>query len=55
MILKVNLDFNAQNLCVCILCAHYLGIKLEKIQKQVLNINSVEHRLQVLSREPKLS
>ncbi|MCW1576284.1 UDP-N-acetylmuramoyl-tripeptide--D-alanyl-D-alanine ligase, partial [Campylobacter jejuni] len=46
-------DFNAQNLCVCILCAHYLGIKLEKIQKQVLNINSVEHRLQVLSREPK--
>ncbi|HDZ5084819.1 TPA: UDP-N-acetylmuramoyl-tripeptide--D-alanyl-D-alanine ligase [Campylobacter jejuni] len=45
--------FNAQNLCVCILCANYLGIKLEKIQKQVLNINSVEHRLQVLSREPK--
>ncbi|TEY12689.1 UDP-N-acetylmuramoyl-tripeptide--D-alanyl-D-alanine ligase, partial [Campylobacter sp. CH185] len=45
-------DFSAQNLCVCILCAHYLGIKLEKIQKQVLNINSVEHRLQVLSREP---
>lgn len=45
--------FNAHNLCVCILCANYLGVKLEKIQKQVLNIKSVEHRLQVLSREPK--
>lgn len=46
-------DFNAQNLCACILCANYLGVKIEKIQKQVLKINSVEHRLQIISKEPK--
>ncbi|MFQ6342030.1 Mur ligase family protein [Campylobacter sp. VTCC 70190] len=46
-------EFNAQNLCVCILCAAFLGVKIEKIQKQVSQITSVEHRLQVLSKEPK--
>ncbi|EAL5762596.1 UDP-N-acetylmuramoyl-tripeptide--D-alanyl-D-alanine ligase [Campylobacter coli] len=46
-------DFNAQNLCACVLCANYLGVKIEKIQKQVLKINSVEHRLQIISKEPK--
>ncbi|MBZ7964268.1 UDP-N-acetylmuramoyl-tripeptide--D-alanyl-D-alanine ligase [Campylobacter sp. 2457A] len=46
-------EFNAQNLCVCILCAHYLGINFESIKKNILNIKSVEHRLQIISKEPK--
>lgn len=46
-------EFNAENLCVCILCAKYLDVNLEKIQSQILNINSVEHRLQIISKEPK--
>ncbi|MBZ7941461.1 UDP-N-acetylmuramoyl-tripeptide--D-alanyl-D-alanine ligase [Campylobacter molothri] len=46
-------EFNAQNLCVCILCANYLGINFESIKKNILNIKSVEHRLQIISKEPK--
>ncbi|EAH4571471.1 UDP-N-acetylmuramoyl-tripeptide--D-alanyl-D-alanine ligase [Campylobacter sp. 2352 PW] len=45
--------FNAYNISVCILLAHYLGIKIENIIKSVLNLKAVEHRLQVISKEPK--
>ncbi|TXE81537.1 UDP-N-acetylmuramoyl-tripeptide--D-alanyl-D-alanine ligase [Campylobacter peloridis] len=45
--------FNAYNISVCILLAHYLGIKLENITKSVSNLKAVEHRLQVISKEPK--
>ncbi|TKX32445.1 Mur ligase family protein [Campylobacter aviculae] len=46
-------EFNAQNLCACILCAHYLGIKLDSIKNNISKIKSVEHRLQIISKEPK--
>lgn len=46
-------SFNSQNLCVCILCADYLGVKREKIQDKISKIKSVEHRLQIISKEPK--
>lgn len=46
-------EFNAQNLCVCILCANYLGINFESIKNNILNIKSVEHRLQIISKKPK--
>lgn len=45
--------FNAYNISVCILLAHYLGIKIENIIKSVSNLKAVEHRLQVISKEPK--
>ncbi|MFG5124008.1 UDP-N-acetylmuramoyl-tripeptide--D-alanyl-D-alanine ligase [Campylobacter lari] len=45
--------FNAYNISVCILLAYYLGIKIEDIIKSVLNLKAVEHRLQVISKEPK--
>ena len=46
-------EFNAQNLCVCILCANYLGVNFESIKNNILNIKSVEHRLQIISKKPK--
>ncbi|WP_261530032.1 Mur ligase family protein [Campylobacter lari] len=45
--------FNAYNISVCILLAHYLGIKIENIIKSVSKLKAVEHRLQVISKEPK--
>ncbi len=45
--------FNAQNLCACVLCASFLGIKISKIKTQISKIKPVEHRLQILSKEPK--
>ncbi|AJC86144.1 D-alanyl-D-alanine-adding enzyme [Campylobacter sp. RM16704] len=45
--------FNAYNISVCILLAHYLGIKIENITKCVSNLKAVEHRLQIISKEPK--
>lgn len=38
--------FNASNIAVCIKIAEYLGLGLDEIQARVLNIKSVEHRLQ---------
>ncbi|MBZ7954845.1 UDP-N-acetylmuramoyl-tripeptide--D-alanyl-D-alanine ligase [Campylobacter molothri] len=46
-------EFNAQNLCVCILCANYLGVNFKSIKNNILNIKSVEHRLQIISKKPK--
>ncbi|MBZ7947446.1 UDP-N-acetylmuramoyl-tripeptide--D-alanyl-D-alanine ligase [Campylobacter sp. RM9929] len=46
-------EFNAQNLCVCILCANYLDVNFESIKNNILNIKSVEHRLQIISKKPK--
>lgn len=46
-------EFNAQNLCVCILCANYLSVNFESIKNNILNIKSVEHRLQIISKKPK--
>ncbi|TQR34629.1 UDP-N-acetylmuramoyl-tripeptide--D-alanyl-D-alanine ligase [Campylobacter sp. MIT 99-7217] len=53
---KANLlgSFNAQNLCACILVANFLGISLEKLQNYTQKIKPVEHRLQIISKEPKL-
>ncbi|MCR2065291.1 Mur ligase family protein [Campylobacter helveticus] len=45
--------FNAENLCACVCCANFLGIKLEKIKEQIANLKAVEHRLQIISKEPK--
>ncbi|MDL0114381.1 UDP-N-acetylmuramoyl-tripeptide--D-alanyl-D-alanine ligase [Campylobacter felis] len=45
--------FNAENLCACVCCANYLGVKLETIKKQIANLKAVEHRLQIISKEPK--
>ena len=38
--------FNASNLAACINTAKYLGMKIDEIQNKVLNLKSVEHRLQ---------
>ncbi|WP_348518210.1 UDP-N-acetylmuramoyl-tripeptide--D-alanyl-D-alanine ligase [Campylobacter sp. CCS1377] len=45
--------FNAQNLAACIQCALYLNINLEKIQQRISQLKAVEHRLQIISKEPK--
>lgn len=50
---KILGAFNAQNLCACILCASFLGIKNSKIKEQVAKIKPVEHRLEIISKEPK--
>ena len=52
---KANLlgEFNAENLCVCLLVASYLGLKNEKLQRICEKIPSVEHRLQILQKKPK--
>lgn len=50
---KANLlgSFNAQNLAACIACADFLGVK--NLQKAVSGVKAVEHRLQIISKEPK--
>lgn len=45
--------FNAENLCAAILCAKFLGVRLDKIRQKIQGLRPVEHRLQVLSRAPK--
>ena len=50
---KILGAFNAENLCVCVLCASFLGVENSKIQKQMSQIKSVEHRLELISKEPK--
>lgn len=52
---KANLlgEFNAYNLGACILCANYLGLNIDEIQTKLKNIKQVEHRLQIISKEPK--
>ncbi|NDJ27522.1 UDP-N-acetylmuramoyl-tripeptide--D-alanyl-D-alanine ligase [Campylobacter sp. MIT 12-8780] len=52
---KANLlgEFNAQNLCACILVAKFLGLSLEKLKTKVQALQSVEHRLQIITKEPK--
>ncbi|QKF86060.1 D-alanyl-D-alanine-adding enzyme [Campylobacter blaseri] len=45
--------FNASNLAACIHIAHYLGIDVEIIKKRVLDIQSVEHRLQKIQNDKK--
>ena len=45
--------FNAQNLCVCVICANFLGVNLKKIKQNLEKINAVEHRLYVISKKPK--
>lgn len=45
--------FNAYNISVGILLAHYLNVNIEKITQSVSKLKAVEHRLQVISREPK--
>lgn len=45
--------FNAQNLCACILCAEFLGIQIKSIQARVKLLKAVEHRLQIIAKEPK--
>lgn len=52
---KANLlgKFNAQNLAACIKCAKYLNLNDEKIQKNISKIKPVEHRLNIISKEPK--
>ncbi|WP_139470738.1 Mur ligase family protein [Campylobacter armoricus] len=54
-IFHVNLlgSFNAYNIGVCVLLAYYFGIEIEKIIKSVSNLKAVEHRLQIVSKEPK--
>lgn len=46
-------EFNAYNLCACIICARYLGLSVDEIQKRLKNVKQVEHRLQIVSKEPK--
>ncbi len=46
-------EFNAYNLCVCILCARYLGLDIEKIKTRLTKVKQVEHRLQIISKGPK--
>lgn len=43
--------FNAQNLAACIACAEFLGVK--DLQNAVEKIKAVQHRLQIISKEPK--
>ncbi|MCH5336914.1 MAG: UDP-N-acetylmuramoyl-tripeptide--D-alanyl-D-alanine ligase [Campylobacter sp.] len=50
---KILGAFNAQNLCVCVLCAEFLGVKNSKIKEQISKIKAVEHRLEVVAKEPK--
>ena len=52
---KANLlgGFNAENLCACVSCAEFLGIDLSSIKNAVAGIKGVEHRLQIISKEPK--
>lgn len=45
--------FNAQNLALCILVAYYLKIDIKNIQENIKKLQSVEHRLQIISKEPK--
>lgn len=45
--------FNAENLCASLLCADFLGVKTEALKQKVLALKPVEHRLQVISKEPK--
>lgn len=44
-------SFNAQNITVSLLCASDLGAK--DLKERVLNLKSVEHRLQIISKSPK--
>lgn len=52
---KANLlgSFNTQNLSACILCALFLGLNEEQIKTQISSLKSVEHRLQIIAKEPK--
>ena len=52
---KVNLlgSFNAENLCACIVCAQFLGLSIGRIKIAIANIKGIEHRLQIISKEPK--
>jgi len=45
--------FNAQNLCVAILCADFLGISAEKLKSKIAKIQAVNHRLEIISKKPK--
>ncbi|MCX2683602.1 UDP-N-acetylmuramoyl-tripeptide--D-alanyl-D-alanine ligase [Campylobacter sp. MIT 21-1685] len=46
-------SFNAENLCACILCAEFLGVEIEHMQKQIQTLKAIKHRLQVIAKEPK--
>ncbi|MBZ8007403.1 UDP-N-acetylmuramoyl-tripeptide--D-alanyl-D-alanine ligase [Campylobacter sp. RM9334] len=46
-------SFNASNLCACIYLAKALGLNYEQICKEIANLKATEHRLQIISREPK--
>ncbi|KGI55601.1 Mur ligase family protein [Campylobacter sp. MIT 97-5078] len=46
-------EFNAQNLCACIFVAKFLGLSLERLKTKVQALQSVEHRLQIITKEPK--
>lgn len=52
---KANLlgSFNAENLCACIVCAQFLGLSLNHIKTAVAKLKGVEHRLQIIAKEPK--
>ena len=45
--------FNAENLCACVLCGHFLGVSLNTLKNVVSKMSSVEHRLQIISKTPK--
>lgn len=47
-------EFNATNLAACILVAVYLGMDIRTIQKAVLTLKSVEHRLQRIDVDSKI-
>lgn len=42
-------EFNAENLTACVLLALSLGVELEALRLAVLNLKSVEHRLQKIN------
>ncbi|KAA6229481.1 UDP-N-acetylmuramoyl-tripeptide--D-alanyl-D-alanine ligase [Campylobacter sp. LR264d] len=45
--------FNAQNLCACICCAKELGLNIINLSEKISKLNPVEHRLQVIAKNPK--
>lgn len=45
--------FNAENLAACIFSALFLGLNLEKIKEKISSLKNVEHRLQIITKEPK--
>ena len=46
-------NFHAFNIAACIKCALYLNINLEKIIQKAKNLKNIEHRLSIISKEPK--